>query len=64
MSDKAIDATAQKQARAWQASADRAELRGQSALATIFRNVAYELQYGSLTLTADIEVKESETASV
>lgn len=58
MSNESIDAIAQEQAKTWQAAADRADIRGESALAICFRNVAYQLKHGKLSLTADTETIE------
>ena len=58
MSNESIDAIAQEQAKTWRAASDRAELRGESALAIIFRNVAYSIEYGKLSLSDDSHVTE------
>lgn len=60
MSNESIDAIAQEQAKTWQAAADRANIRGESALAIYFRNVAYQLEHGKLSLTKDVRIIEQE----
>ena len=69
MSNKSIDAIAQEQAKTWKAASDRAELRNEPVLALIFRNVAYSIERGKLSLdadqtTQDIQIQDKETVNV
>ena len=68
MSNQSIDGLIEAQARPYKDAARRSDARGEHSSAIIFRNIAYQMEHGVLSLsieqTEDANVKEMETSNV